>query len=40
VVPDLYENFYGVTIQRRYSPPLIAQLLARTDADVLAAPRP
>ena len=40
VVPDLYENFYGVTIPRRYAPPLIAQLLARTDADVLAAPLP
>ncbi len=38
VVPDLYENFYGVTVQRRFEPPLIAQLLARPDADVLAAP--
>lgn len=40
VVPDLYENFYGVTIQRRYAPPLIAELLARSDTDVLTAPRP
>ena len=40
VVPDLYENFYAVTVQRRYAPPLIAQLLARTDADVLTPPRP
>ena len=39
VVPDLYENFYGVTIPRRYAPPLIAQLLARSDTDVLAAPQ-
>lgn len=35
VVPDLYENFYGVTVQRRYEPPLIGQLLARPDAEVL-----
>lgn len=38
VVPDLYENFYGVTVQRRYEPPLIGQLLARPDADVLRPP--
>ncbi|HQZ34187.1 MAG TPA: LysR family transcriptional regulator [Ilumatobacteraceae bacterium] len=38
VVPDLFENFYGVTVQRRFEPPLIAELLARPDTDVLAAP--
>ena len=38
VVPDLYENFYGVTVQRRYEPPLVGQLLARPDAEVLRAP--
>jgi LysR family transcriptional activator of nhaA len=38
VVPDLYENFYGVTVQRRYEPPLIGQLLARPDAEVLQPP--
>lgn len=38
VVPDLYENFYGVTVQRRYEPPLVGQLLARPDAEVLRPP--
>ena len=38
VVPDLYENFYGVTVQRRYEPPLIGQLLSRPDAEVLTPP--
>ncbi len=38
VVPDLYENFYGVTVQRRYEPSLIGQLLARPDAEVLESP--
>lgn len=38
VVPDLYENFYGVTVQRRYEPPLIGQLLRRPDAEVLNPP--
>jgi LysR family transcriptional activator of nhaA len=38
VVPDLYENFYGVTVQRRYEPPLVGQLLARPDTEVLQAP--
>ena len=38
VVPDLYENFYGVTVQRRYAPPLIQTLLARTEAEILRPP--
>ena len=38
VVPDLYENFYGVTVQRRYEPSLVGQLLARPDAEVLESP--
>lgn len=38
VVPDLYENFYGVTVLRRYEPPLVGQLLARPDAEVLRPP--
>lgn len=38
VVPDLYENFYGVTAQRRYAPPLITELLSRIDIEVLAPP--
>ncbi len=40
VVPDLYENFYAVTLQRRYAPPLINQLLSRIDVDVLTPPPP
>ena len=38
VVPDLYENFYGVTIQRRYEPPLVQSLLGRPDTEVLQPP--
>jgi LysR family transcriptional activator of nhaA len=38
VVPDLYENFYGVTIQRHYELPLISQLLNRPDREVLEPP--
>jgi len=38
VVPELYENVYGVTVQRRYEPPLEGQLLARTDTEVLRPP--
>jgi LysR family transcriptional activator of nhaA len=38
VVPDLYENFYGVTVQRRYELPLVGQLLARPDREILEPP--
>lgn len=38
VVPDLYENFYGVTIQRRYAPPLVHALLARSEHEILQPP--
>ena len=38
VVPDLYENFYGVTVQRRFEPPIVGQLLARPDSEVLTPP--
>lgn len=38
VVPDLYENFYGVTVQRRYEPAIVGQLLARPDAEILRPP--
>jgi LysR family transcriptional activator of nhaA len=37
VVPDLYENFYAVTVQRQYQAPLIGSLLVRNDAEILAA---
>ena len=40
VVPDLYENFYGVTVQRRYEPQLVGELLARPDVEVLQPPTP
>jgi LysR family transcriptional activator of nhaA len=35
VVPDLYENFYAITVQRHFEPPLIKSLLKRPEADVL-----
>ena len=35
VVPDLYENFYAVTVQRHFEPPLLKTLLQRPEADVL-----
>ena len=38
VVPDLYENFYGVTVQRRYQPPLVQALLARSETEILQPP--
>jgi LysR family transcriptional activator of nhaA len=38
VVPDLYENFYGVTIQRRFEPPLVQELLARPESEILSPP--
>lgn len=37
VVPDLYENFYAITVPRHYAPPLLRELLARPGAEVLAA---
>ncbi|MEO6124471.1 MAG: LysR family transcriptional regulator [Ilumatobacteraceae bacterium] len=36
VVPDLYENFYGVTIKRQYEPPLVRALLDRSGTEILA----
>ncbi len=35
VVPDLYENFHAITVQRRFEPPLLAALLARPEDEVL-----
>lgn len=37
VVPDLHENFYAITVQRRFEPRLLKELLGRPEADVLAA---
>jgi LysR family transcriptional regulator, transcriptional activator of nhaA len=38
VIPDLYEHFYAVTIQRRYAPPLLHMLLARSEEEILHPP--
>jgi LysR family transcriptional regulator, transcriptional activator of nhaA len=38
VIPDLYENFYAITIQRRYAPPLLDMLLARSEQEILHPP--
>ena len=40
VVPDLYETFYAVTVKRRFEPPLVHELLARSETDVLSATTP
>ncbi|RYY81552.1 MAG: hypothetical protein EOO24_41925 [Comamonadaceae bacterium] len=39
VVPDLFENFYAITVQRQFEPPLLKSLLQRPAADVLG-PQP
>jgi LysR family transcriptional regulator, transcriptional activator of nhaA len=38
VVPGLYENFYAITVQRRFELPLIKELLTRPEAEVLDLP--
>ena len=37
VVPDLYENFYAISVQRRFAPPMLKALLARPESVVLGA---
>lgn len=37
VVPDLYENFYAITVPRRFEPRSLKLLLGRRDTDVLGA---
>lgn len=34
-VPDLFETFYAITVQRRFAPPLLRELLQRSEAEVL-----
>jgi LysR family transcriptional activator of nhaA len=34
-VPDLYEEFFAVTVRRQFAPPLVRTLLERREADVL-----
>lgn len=29
---------YGITVQRRFEPPIVGQLLARPDAEILTPP--
>ncbi len=38
VVPDLFENFYAITVQRRFAPGLLKTLLERSEAEVLSSP--
>lgn len=35
VVPGLYENFFAITVPRRFTPPLLRSLLSRREEDVL-----
>ncbi|MFN5350528.1 MAG: LysR family transcriptional regulator [Polaromonas sp.] len=37
VVPQLYENFYAITVQRHFEPPLLKTLLRRSEAEVLGS---
>lgn len=36
VVPGLFETFHAITVPRAYAPPLLKELLARSEQDVLA----
>ena len=38
VIPDLYEHFYAITLQRRYAPPLLHMLLSRSEEEILHPP--
>jgi LysR family transcriptional regulator, transcriptional activator of nhaA len=35
VVPELFENFYAITVKRHFDPPLLEQLLQQRETDVL-----
>jgi LysR family transcriptional activator of nhaA len=37
VVPDLHENFYAISVQRRFAPPLLKTLLTQSEAVFLGA---
>jgi LysR family transcriptional activator of nhaA len=37
VVPDLHENFYAISVQRRFAPPLLKSLLKQPEAVVLGS---
>jgi len=34
-VPELFESFYAISVPRRFAPPLLRELLARPESDVL-----
>ena len=36
-LPNLFENFYAITMQRRYESPLVKELVGRTQEEVLSA---
>lgn len=40
VVPDLYESFYAITVQRRFDSPLLKGLLKRSEEEVLGKELP
>lgn len=35
VVPDLHESFFGISMERRFEPPLLKSLLRQSEAEVL-----
>ena len=35
VVPDLFENFHAISVPRHFAPPLLRELLARPESEVL-----
>ena len=35
--PDLYENFYAISVKRHFEPPLLQALLGQSEAAVLGA---
>ncbi len=37
VVPDLHENFYAISVQRHFEPPLLKVLLKQPEAEVLGS---
>lgn len=37
-VPQIHENFYAITLPRRFQPALLRELLARSEEEVLRAP--
>ena len=37
VVPDLFENFYAISVPRHFAPPLLRELLARPQQEVLGS---